>query len=297
MEWFIAADSSCDLYPRNYTGAGLGINPEAEACLELPKNAPEIGFDTVPFTITAGSLDFVDNEDLNIGTMLDAMEAEQEAASTACPAPGDWLNLFNRAEKVIAITISSHLSGSYESACVARNMVLGDHPEKQVHIVDSLATGPEAALCIELMMKCIREGNNFEEVVAKAEAFLDRTRTVFALSSFKNLVKNGRMPKIVGLLAGKLGVWGIGIGSNHGDIIIKGKARGAAKAIKIILDDMFQRGYNGGRVLISHSQNLEFAQRVSENIKQHWQSAHVDIIPARGLDSFYAERGGIIIGY
>ena len=297
MKWFIAADSSCDLFPSKYQGRGLGINPQAEDALEYPENAPEIGFDTAAFTVHIGDADFVDDENLDVAEMLDAMEQEQEAASTACPAPGDWVEMFKRGEKVIAITISSRLSGSYESASVARQMVLEEDPQKQLYVVDSLATGPESALCIELMMKWIREGDNFEEVIAKAEAFLERTRTVFALSSFKNLVKNGRMPKIVGLLAGKLGVWGIGIGSDRGEIIIKGKARGAAKAIKVILDDMFQRGYSGGRVLISHSHNYEFAQRVGESIKRHWQSAIVDIIPCRGLDSFYAERGGIIIGY
>lgn len=296
MEWLIVADSACDLLPQSVSARGAGFDKEAEAQVD-GENLPDVGFDTVPFIIRVGDVDFVDGDDIDILDMLDAMEAEPEASTTACPAPGAFEELFERGEKVIAITISSRLSGCHDSALIARDAVLERHPGKQVAVLDSCATGPETALCIDLMLKCIREGDSFDEVVAKAQAFLNETRTIFALSSFHNLVKNGRMPKIVGLLAGKLGIWGIGIGSERGEIIIKGKARGASKAVKIIVEDMFQRGYNGGRVLISHVYNPEFAQRIARGIKEHWVSAQVHVIPARGLDSFYAERGGIIIGY
>ena len=298
MEWFIAADSSCDLFPHQVSAKGAGIDPVAEQEVEASGiSLPEIGFDTVPFVIRVGEVDFVDGDDLDTDEMLTAMESEREASSTACPSPGAFEELYARGDNVIAITISSHLSGCYESADIARRDVLERNPEKNLALLDSCATGPESALCIDMMIKWIREGLPFDEVVANAQAFLDETRTIFALNSFHNLVKNGRMPKIVGFLAGALGMWGIGIGSDRGEIIIKGKARGAAKAVKIIVEDMFQRGYNGGRVLISHAHNPQFAERVAEGIKAHWSNAHVLIIPTRGLDSFYAERGGVIIGY
>lgn len=297
MDWFIAADSSCDLFPEFFTERGVGINPAQEAENPLVEGAPSIGFETVPFVMRVGEVDFVDDVDLDVEAMYNAMERESEVSTTACPSPAAWAELFNRADKVIAITISKRLSGSYESACVAKNMVLADHPEKKIEIINSAATGPESALCIDLMASCIRSGDSFEEVVAKAQAFVDETRTSFALSSFDNLVKNGRMPKLVGFLAGKLGVWGIGIASEKGEIVVKGKARGSAKCVKIIMEDMFQRGYNGGRVLISHSLNPDFAQKVACAIKEHWSTARVDIITCRGLDAFYAERGGVIIGF
>lgn len=297
MDWFIAADSSCDLFPSQFSDQGFGINPAEEAGAPVIEDAPSIGFDTVPFVMRVGETDFVDDENLDVDAMLTAMENESEVSTTACPSPQAWVDLFQKSDQVVAITISERLSGSFESASVAKNMVLADHPDKKIAVINSCSTGPEVALCIDLMAKCICMGDSFDEVVAKAQAFVDETRTVFSLSSFNNLVKNGRIPKLVGFLAGKLGVWGIGIGSDKGEIILKGKARGAAKCIKIILEDMFSRGYNGGRVLISHSLNPDFAQRVASAIKEHWSTAKVDIIPCRGLDAFYAERGGVIIGY
>lgn len=296
MEWFIAADSACDLYPEAVSAAGTGIDPQAQPPAECG-SLPDVGFDTVPFIIRVGNEDFIDGEFLDVGDMLDAMEAEPEASTTACPSPSAFEELFEQGDKVICITISSRLSGCYNSAAIARDEVLRRNPEKKVALLDSCATGPEIALCIDHMLACIRKGDSFEEVVAEAQAFLDETRTIFALSSFHNLVKNGRMPKLVGMLAGKLGFWGIGIGSDRGEIIVKGKTRGAAKAVKLIVEDMFQRGYSGGRVLVSHVQNPEFALRLAEGIKAHWASAQVNVIPARGLDSFYAERGGVIVGY
>lgn len=296
MEWFIAADSACDLSPEAVSAKGTGIDPQAQAA--VPSDGlPEVGFDTVPFIIRVGNEDFIDGEYLDVGEMLDAMEAEPEASTTACPPPAAFEELFEQGDKVICITISSRLSGSYNSAAIARDEVLRRDPAKKVALLDSCATGPEVALCIERILERIRKGDSFEEVVANAQAFLDETRTIFALSSFHNLVKNGRMPKLVGMLAGKLGFWGIGIGSEHGEIVVKGKARGASKAVRAIVEDMFQRGFSGGRVLVSHVQNPEFALRLAEGIKAHWASAQVNIIPARGLDSFYAERGGIIVGY
>jgi DegV family protein with EDD domain len=298
MDWYIVADSSCDLYPEQVSARGAGIDPQAEAAIAIADDQlPEVGFDTVPFVITAGEHEFVDDVTLDTDAMLTAMEREPEASTTACPAPGVFAEMFTRGKKIICITISSRLSGCMESAELGRRVALEREPERQIAILDSCSTGPETALCIDMILRWIREGDGFEEVLAKAQAFLDKTRTTFALKSFHNLVKNGRMPKIVGLIAGALGVWGIGIGSDKGEIIIKGKARGASKAVKIILEDMFQRGYRGGRVLISHAHNPEFAERLAESIREHWKSAHVLMIPARGLDSFYAERGGVIIGY
>ena len=136
-----------------------------------------------------------------------------------------------------------------------------------------------------------------EKAVSEAEVLLRDTRIVFALSSFDNLVKSGRMSKVAGFVAGKLGMWGIGIGSDEGTISIKGKARGAAKATAMLLDDMKERGFHGGEVVISHCHNFAFADRLKCKIQELWQDTTISIMPTRGLCSYYAERGGLIVSY
>lgn len=278
MKWNIVTDSSCDLFPAALQGGKVQIS-------------------TVPFVISVGNRDFVDDETLDTAEMLDAMEHCQQASHTSCPSPQGWLEEFEKADFCIAITISSNLSGSMNSAVLAKEMMLERYPEKKIAVLDSHSTGPEIVICVERICDLIEAGTDFEKVVSEAEALLRDTRIVFALSSFDNLVKNGRMSKMVGFVASKLGMWGIGIGSNEGTISIKGKTRGATKAMSMLLEDMKERGFQGGKIVISHCHNLDFANRLQSKIKELWQDAKISIMPTRGLCSFYAERGGLILSY
>ena len=278
MKWNIVTDSSCDLFP---------------AALQNG----EVQISSVPFIISVGNRDFVDDETLNTAEMLDAMERCQQASHTSCPSPQGWLEQFGKADFCIAITISSRLSGSMNSAVLAKEMVLERCPTKKIAVLDSHSTGPEIAMCVKKICDLIEAGADFEKVVSEAETFLRDTHIVFALSSFNNLVKNGRMSKIAGFIASKLGMWGIGIGSDEGTISIKGKTRGTAKAIAMLLEDMKERGFRGGKVTISQCHNSDFADKLQNKIKELWQDAKISIIPTRGLCSYYAERGGLIISY
>lgn len=279
MKWLIAADSACDL------------NAKDVSC-------PEVELATIPFFIQVAERTYIDDEALDIPAMLDDMEQTTAASHTACPSPEAWAAQFKCADNVIAVTISGRLSGSLNSAAVAKEMVLAEYPEKNIAIIDSKATGPEAAMCIAHIAQWIKANLTLGEIISRAEEFLVRCKTSFALSSFDNLVKNGRMNRFLGFVAKKLGLWGIGIGSDEGVIAMRGKAKGAAKAIENLLEDMEQRGYAGGEVLISHCLNLTMAQRLRSSIMERWQAAkNIQIIPTRGLDSFYAERGGLIVGF
>ncbi|MDO5145809.1 MAG: DegV family protein [Eubacteriales bacterium] len=278
MKWNIVTDSSCDLQPKDM-------------------KSRRAGFSSVPFIISVDTQDFVDDENLNTAVMLEAMERCAQASHTSCPSPQSWSEKFEEAEQTIAITISSQLSGSMNSAIIARKMVLEQHPEKKIAVLDSCSTGPEIAMCVERIMEKIESGADFESVVDDANAFLKKTKVIFALSSFDNLVKNGRMSKMAGFIARRLGMWGIGVGSEEGTIVIKGKVRGSAKAIAFILERMKENGFSGGKVMISHCQNPDFARRLKEKLQELWKSCEVQILPTRGLCSYYAERGGVILSY
>lgn len=281
MKWNIITDSSCDLY-------------------NLDEQSEKIRYASVPFVINIGNRDFVDDEKLNTVEMVTAMEKCREASHTSCPSPYAWYEQFEKPGCSIAITISSKLSGSYNSACTARNMILEKYSDKKIAVIDSRSTGSEIVLIVMKLCKLINAGHDFNSIIEKIGHYMQHTHIVFALSSFNNLIKNGRMSRITGFLAGKLGFWGIGIGSEQGTIIIKGKARGSKKALDIILDDIKERGHikeRGQTVVISHCQNAEFAERLKLAIQKVWNTVEVKIIPTRGLCSYYAEKGGLIIGF
>ncbi len=278
MEWNIVADTSCDLFRQDIANE-------------------TVDFITIPFSFHLDQDVYVDDDTLDVGLLVDRMEQCAQAPRTSCPAPGLWAEAYGKAERNVAITISGALSASQQSALSARELALEQNPDKQILVLDSRSTGPGLALCIEKLRDWICEGNSFETVSEKATAFLEHTHTVFALSSFNNLVKNGRMNRIVGFIAHKLGMWGIGIASKKGEIQIKGTTRGPAGAVAMILEEMRSKCYEGGEVMISHCQNERMAQRIRETILEHWKNACISVLRTRGLDSFYAERGGVIVSY
>lgn len=278
MKWNIITDSSCDFRSAN-------------------NQNEEVQISNVPFTISVGNRDFVDNDHLDTQVMLHAMEHEKSASRTSCPSPNEWLKQFEKADYGIAITISSQLSGSMNSAMAAKEMALEKNPQKKIAVLDSRSTGPELVLCVEEIERLIKDGADFDDIVSHAAYFLKKTKIMFALSSFDNLIKNGRMSKISGFIARKLGMWGIGGGSDEGKIIMEGKTRGAKKAVEMLIMNMKEKGFGGNKVAISHCDNLAFAEALKKRILEIWKNAEVIILPTRGLCSYYAERGGLIVSY
>lgn len=277
-KWNIIADSSCDLFPSDI------------AC----KN---VGFLTIPFSLMVDKKEYIDDESLNTSDLLTNIENSALVPHTACPGPGQWAEAFKETKRAVAITISGRLSGSYSSANTARETILEEDPEKKILLLDSRSTGPAMVICVRKLKEWILDGYEIEEIATKANHLLDRTHTIFALASFDNLVKNGRVNSFMGFIAKKLGIWGVGAVSQQGEIQIKGKARGANGALSMIVDDMKRHGYCGGEVVISHCHNMDTARRLKHYIQEKWPFSRVIVLPTRGLNSFYAERGGLIVSY
>ena len=278
MEWNIIADSSCDTF-------------------ELEKQYSDIRFSTIPFVISVDSKDYVDDETLDTARMVSAMEESKKTSHTSCPSPNAWYEQFLKPGYTIAVTISSRLSGSFNSATTAMNMIHEKYPDKKIALIDSHSTGPEMIMIIRKLCEWINSGTDFDDVVRNAIEYEKRTHIVFALSSFNNLIKNGRMSRIAGFLAGRLHMWGIGIGSEEGTIIIKHKVRGQKKALETIISDIKERRVKPVEVVISYCQNLELAETLKAAIEKLWNEAKVTIVPTRGLCSYYAERNGLIVAF
>ena len=278
MKWNIIVDSSCDSF-------------------ELEGKYADISFSSVPFIINVDTYDFVDDETMDTSQMVSAMEESRNSSHTSCPSPQAWYEQFVKPGHTIAVTISSMLSGSYNSANAAMNMVLETCPGKKIAVIDSKSTGPELILIVRKLCELIRTVADFDAVVQSADEFARRTHVVFALSSFNNLIKNGRMSRIAGFIAGKFNLWGIGIGDDQGAIRIKQKVRGKRMALEAIIDDMKERMAEPTAVVISHCQNPELAETLIEAIEKLWHNIIVKVVPTRGLCSYYAERGGLIVAY
>ena len=278
MTWRIVADSSCDLF-------------------DLPVECPGAEFATIPFIIRVGQTEYIDDEKISVDGMLTANENHREMAQTACPSPQAFVEEFSKPGTVLAFTISSNLSGSYNSACTAKQMVEEEQPDKRIAVIDTKATGPETVLIIRRACELIRQGLSIDEIEKALYETAAKTHIIFSLSSYHNLIKAGRVNRLVGLIAGHLGFWGIGVGDDNGEIAMRGKARGPKNMLKVMMEEIGRIGLCGDRVVISHSLNEEMALQLKERLLAAYPQITVDVIPCRGLDSFYAERHGLIAGF
>ena len=277
MKWRIVSDSSCDIF-------------------ELDHKPDDLCFSTVPFVITVDDKDYVDDEDLDVSELVKAM-ASSKKSFTSCPSPAEWIREFGDDGDVFAVTISANLSGSYNSACTAREMILEQDPGRNIEILNSRGTGPSLNMIIYKLRELIGQGCSFEEVRTGIHKYMDDHKLIFALSSYHNLVNNGRMPKIAGIVLGHLGLWGVGIASEEGTIKMKKIAKGGKKTLQVIMADLKERVADKGCVVISHCENDEFADKLKKAVQSAYADMEVRIMKTRGLCSYYAEKGGIIVGF
>lgn len=279
MTWKIVADSAADI--------DEGYVPSSGA-----------KFEEVPLSILVNDKEFVDNHDLETGEMLETIYSTKEASTTACPSPEAYRQAFLDADNVIVVVLSKNLSGSFNAAHLARQMVLEQFPDKKIHIIDSHSTcGPEY-LIVQKANELIEEGKPFEVVVDELEEYRDSLETLFTLSRYDNLIKNGRLNKLVGKLIKALNIRIVGK-ETDGMLDVFSKVRGEAKAIKTLVDEMSKlKNMDGANVIIANVNNNAGATAMKHLIEKKYPDVNsVKILKAGGLNSFYAEDQGLIVGF
>ena len=252
----------------------------------------------VPLTLTFGEENMLDDEKLDISEFLAKMEANNEAGKTAAPSIQRWLDALEGSENAIIVTLTSGLSGTYSSALQAKDIYLEQHPHANVIVVDSRSAGPELEVVLEGIEALIKDDKlRFADLEAKIAEFRTRTHLLFVLQSLRNLSLNGRVSPAVAKIAGVLKINLIGTACVDGELQPLTKARGMKKALREIVKQMEGMKYQGGRVVIDECENATDAEKLKEAILASYPDADVTIRPMRGLCSFYAERGGLMIGF
>lgn len=282
MTWNIVCDSSCDLRMAAF-------------------ESDSIRFETVPLRLQVGDREFLDNDDLVVPDLLDAMAEEKSASSTACPSPAAFARAFESGSCTVCFTISANLSGTYNAAVMGRDMVLEEHPEKKVCVIDSKSTAGAMVLLVRRareLMESAAGPEDFDVICDQLRLYQAALRTCFTLENFDNLIKNGRMRPLVGTLLHSLGIHVIADATPQGTIHVADKARGEAKTYKAITALMkASKDCTGAEVVISHCENLPGAIKLKQQILADLPVKNVEILACRGLTSFYAMEKGLILGY
>lgn len=255
----------------------------------------DVLYESAPLKIITDEKLYTDNAELDVEAMARDLLAYNGRSSTSCPSPEDWLSAFGDAEEIICITITALLSGSYNTACIAKQLYEEQNPGRRVYVLNSRSTGPEMAIVIEKMREMILDGKSFDEICAFIESY--HTELLFVLSSMKNLANNGRVSKVAAKLAGILGIRAIGKASEEGTLEMLDKLKGEVKTIEAMVGYMKQLGYKGGKVNIAHCLNESMAEKMKNAIASAFPNAQTVVYKLRGLCSFYAEKGGMLVGF
>lgn len=273
MKRKIVADSSCDMWELN-----------------------DVDFAVAPLTISTDNKHYVDNQELDVHLMSEDLAKYKGVSHTACPSAGAWLDCYEGFDEVFVVTLTGSMSGTYNSAMTAKGIYEEENENVKVHVFDSLSTGPEMRLLIEKLKEMIEEDLPFEEIVEKGQDYLNHTRLFFALKSLHNFAMNGRVSKAVASAIGVLNISIFATASAEGTIQQISKCRGEKKVVKSMIEHLENAGYHGGKVRISHANNLKLAHNVRDKILELYPHADIIVYPMGGLCTYYAEIGGLLVG-
>ena len=273
MKRKIVADSSCDMWELN------GVD-----------------FAVAPMTISTDNKHYVDNQELDVHLMSEELAKYKGVSHTACPSVGSWLDCYEGYDEVFVVTLTGAMSGTYNSAMTAKGIYEEENENVKVHVFDSLSTGPEMRLLIEKLKEMIEENLPFEEIVEKGQDYLNHSRLFFALKSLHNFAMNGRVSKAVASAIGVLNISIFATASEEGTIQQISKCRGEKKVVKSMIEHLENAGYHGGKVRISHADNLKLAHNVRDKILELYPNADIIVYPMGGLCTYYAEIGGLLVG-
>lgn len=251
---------------------------------------------SVPMKIVAEK-EYVDNALLNVAGMVEDLRHHRGKTSSSCPNVGEWMEAFGQAEEVFGITITKHLSGSYNAAKHAAHTYMEEHPGRKAFIFDSLAAGPELMLLHDKIRQCEAQGDDFETTRDKVLAYHNHLHTLFCLESMNNLARNGRVNPAVAKLAGMLGIRVAG-DAEGGELNPVFKPRGPRKTTQTLVEMVRERGFqDGGVIRVAHCFAEEAAQALREAVLKEFPHAKFHLERTTALCSYYAEVGGLIIGF
>ena len=255
-----------------------------------------VHFASVPMKVRAQK-EYIDNAQLDLTGMVEDLRNHKGKSGSSCPNVGEWLEAFGDADVVFGTTISKNLSGSYNAAQQAAATYMEENPGKQAYIFNTLSAGPQQAFLNEKVLELCAQGLDFETIKEKALEYYSHTHILFCLESMMNLARNGRVPMAVAKIAGMLGIRVCG-DAKGGQITPVHKPRGAKKATQTLLEMMKERGfYDGAQLRIAHCFGQEQAQALAAAVLAEFPNTRVTLEPTTALCSFYAEAGGLMIGF
>ncbi len=267
-----------------------------DSCTDFIKETEDL--DRVPFRILIDNEEIVD-ENLDINKLIEKMKSTKQQIKTACAPPEDFINKLKEEASNFIVTISSQLSGSYNSAMVAVETFKERFPGSFVHVFDSKTACAGETLVAMKVKQLIEENFNSSEVIEQTNKYITKLRTLFVLDSLDNLAKNGRITNFKAVLANIMHIVPIMGEDGEGRIVLKEQVRGKKKAVARLIDMIAEYNVDFENTIlgITHVNCLEKAEKLRDEIKVRYPFKDVKIFKSSGLSTIYADDGGIVIAF
>ncbi|MFW6229741.1 MAG: DegV family protein [Halanaerobium sp.] len=271
-----------------------------DSCCDLTEDLRKrFNISTAPLSIDIGDQHFEDDEKLDREGLLDAMRKSSDAPKTASPGPGPFLDLYRKYDDIFVVTLSKELSATYQNALLAGKIVREEVEEKFIKVFNSFSASAGETMIAYKLGELIEAGLNKEEIVEKAEKYIDEMQTLFVLDSLDNLIKAGRMGKLKGKIASFFNIKPVLGATPEGTITLVDKARGSKRAIRKLVDKIGEKGENlEEKVLgIAHCNALEKAEFIKEQAAKKYDFREIIIVETAGISTVYASEGGIVLAF
>lgn len=255
-------------------------------------------FESVPLILTVEGEDIIDDETFNQKEFLGKVAASRECPKSSCPSPERYMKAYESdADHIYAVTLSSELSGSYNSAVLGRNLILEDYPDKKIHVFNSRSASVGETLIACKIQECEEQGHTFEETVEIVEKYIEGQNTFFILENLDTLRKNGRLSMVKALVASALKIKPVMGSTPDGHIIQLDQARGMNKALIKMVDHIVRMTSQSEskRLAISHCNCPSRAEILKEAILERMEVQEISILETAGVSTMYANDGGIIV--
>ena len=296
----IICDSSCDIKVQEkvYSEENYAETERSEYTNQWEKlYPPEIDLAIVPIYIYNSDHSYYDNVYLDIHKMLDELEGYEGRTYSCCPSVMSWVDAFSEKKENYVITLTGGISGTYNSACTARDIFREDYPDARICVIDSLSTGPEMKLIVDKIIEMKKQGMTFAQVSEAITAYVKEVRMFLLLRSASHLLDNGRIHKLDRNVLDVLRYHVLAFFTNEGKIEVLKKLRGEKKTISGSIREMERLGYAGGKVRITYVEQAGFALAYGRSLRKRYPHASIEYGEAGGLCSFYMERGGLMIAF
>lgn len=271
-----------------------------DSCCDLTDEIKErFNISSAPLSIDVGDKHFVDDENLDREGLLNAMRNYSNAPKTASPGPNPFLDIYLKHENSFVVTLSKELSASYQNAVLAKELLKEQAEDKFVKVFNSFSASAGETMIAYKLGELIESGLKRDEIIEKAEKYIDEMNTLFVLDSLDNLIKAGRMGKLKGKLASFFNIKPVLAGTSEGTITLIDKARGSKRAIRKLVDKIGERGKNlDEKVLgIAHCNALKKAEYIKEEAEKRYNFREIIILETAGISTVYANEGGIVLAF